>query len=114
MIGTLVGLLALGAVALLWFESRAAAETARGGCIRACSRAGVQLLDHSVALRRLRLRRHESGRVGLLRRYAFEFSTNGSDRHPGNIELHGERILWVSLPLPRPQPVDAPEPPPLT
>lgn len=100
MFGTLAGLIALGAVALLWFESRAAAEMARSGCVRACERAGVQLLDHSVALRRLRLRRQDSGRIGLVRRYAFEFSTNGADRHPGSIELHGERILWVSLPPP--------------
>ncbi len=100
MIGTLVGLIAGGVIALLWLESRAAQETARAGCVRACSRSGVQLLDQSVALKRLRLRRHDSGRIGLLRRYAFEFSTNGADRHPGTIELHGARVLWVSLPLP--------------
>ncbi|HRQ64876.1 MAG TPA: DUF3301 domain-containing protein [Xanthomonadaceae bacterium] len=104
MIGTLAGLVALGAVALLWFASRAAAERARAGCVRACSRAGVQLLDHSVALHRMRLRRHDSGHIGLVRRYAFEFSTDGADRHPGSIELHGERILWISLPLPEAPP----------
>jgi hypothetical protein len=102
MTATLLALSSLAAVVLLWLDFRAAAERAQAGCLRACGQAGVQLLDSSVALSRVRLRRRSNGRVGLLRRYVFEFSTDGADRHPGSIELHGRQVLWVRLPLPPP------------
>lgn len=97
MLGTLIALVAIAAGSLAWLQARAAAELARGACVRACRDAGVQLLDHSVALASLRLRRRDDGWIALLRRYDFEFSTDGSDRLPGRLEMLAGRIRWIRL-----------------
>ncbi len=62
-----------------------------------CQKAGVQLLDESVALNRLRPGRGRFGRPGLVRRYAFEFTVTGERRYNGFVELHGETLQKVEL-----------------
>jgi hypothetical protein len=64
---------------------------------RACQQAGVQLLDETVALARLRLRRDENQRARLYREYAFEFSDTGDNRQPGRVYLLADRLLDVNL-----------------
>lgn len=76
-----------------------------------CKRAGVQLLDESVALTRLRPRRGRFGRPGVSRRYSFEFTVTGERRYPGFVELHGQTLIKVEL-APHPFPADAPADPP--
>src|SRR5690606_9270017 len=56
---------------------------------RHCRQAGVQLLDESVALTRLRPARGRWGRPGLRRRYAFEFTVTGERRYAGFVEMQG-------------------------
>lgn len=78
-----------------------------------CKKAGVQLLDESVALSRLRPGRSLRGRPGLLRRYAFEFTVTGERRYTGFVELHGQFLQRVEL-APHPFPggdTDAESPP---
>jgi hypothetical protein len=62
-----------------------------------CKKTGVQLLDESVALSRLRLGRCLRGRPGLLRRYAFEFTVTGERRYAGFVELHGRVLQKIEL-----------------
>ena len=64
---------------------------------RHCNQAGVQLLDESVALNRLRPARGRHGRPGIRRRYAFEFTVTGERRYPGFVELHGQTLMKVEL-----------------
>ncbi len=64
---------------------------------RHCTNAGVQLLDESIALSRLRLARGRHGRPGLVRRYAFEFTVTGERRYTGLIELHGASLRKIEL-----------------
>lgn len=75
---------------------------------RHCEKAGVQLLDESVALNRLRPGRGRHGRPGLLRRYAFEFTVTGERRYAGFVELHGQALMKVEL-APHPFPGGEPE-----
>lgn len=75
---------------------------------RHCKQAGVQLLDESVALNRLRPGRGRHGRPGIRRRYAFEFTVTGERRYPGFVELHGPTLMKVEL-APHPFPGDRPE-----
>lgn len=83
----------------LWFvfDSLRAREQALHACRSACREIDVQLLDQTVALARLRLARDGRGRVRLRRRYNFEFSTGGSDRWLGHIDLLGLNVLGVEL-----------------
>ena len=90
-----------GALALAWFSSaRAAAERAEQLGRDACRAAGVQWLDQSVHAAGLRLRRGEDGRFGVERRFRFEYSVNGVDRHIGRLLLRGGRLLAFSGPPP--------------
>lgn len=82
------------------------------GLVRShCTKADVQLLDESIALTRLRPGRNRRGRLGLIRRYGFEFTVTGERRYPGYIELHGSQLLNLEL-APHPFPGESPEEPP--
>lgn len=74
-----------------WYDSAGARERARALGKTACRRLGVQLLDDTVGLRRIRPGRNARGRVCLVRDYGFEFSPDGAARLPGLIRLRGRR-----------------------
>ena len=83
----------------VWQAALRARERARQFAHALCSAAHVQLLDQTVSLQRLRIRRGDDGRLHWLRRYRFELSTNGSDRHHGSLDLTQHRLVAHSLPL---------------
>ena len=91
----LIALLAAGLV-WLWFDSMRARERVIVVCTRACKQMDVQLLDQTVALARMRLRR-DRGRLKLAREYGFEFSTDGADRWGGRASMLGGRVTGVQL-----------------
>lgn len=95
---TLIALLVTAAAMLLWSASRAAAEVAGRHARDACKRAGVQLLDQTVALAGIGLQRDEHGRLRWLRRYSFDYSAQGHDRQRGSVALLGGQLLWVTEP----------------
>ncbi len=70
---TLILLILLGLGLYTWARARDAAELARRHGLEACERAGVQLLDHSVALVKLALKRSDDGRLGIVRQYRFDY-----------------------------------------
>lgn len=79
----------------IWQNALRARERARELARALCARAGVQLLDQTVSLRRLRLRRIPGAGLGLLRCYGFEVSVEGHDRRPGSLDLFdGDAIGW--------------------
>jgi hypothetical protein len=88
-------LLAIGAG--LWREHMRAREAAMAWCRRICSEHGVQLLDDTVCLRRMRLRWAAGGRPVVQRVYGFEFSRTGADRHMARIGMSGRELetIWL-------------------
>lgn len=92
----------LAAIALGWFwiDSLGAREEAIRICRAACERNRVQLLDQTVALRRLGFRRDGDGRLRWRRAYGFEFSEEGVGRHAGHLVLVDRRLESLSLGLP--------------
>ncbi len=112
MLTAIIVLAVFGVVVLTWSNVRAAAEIATYHGRKACEASGVQWLDHTVMLEHLRLRRAPDGWIRALRRYRFDYSTDGHDRYRGHLELHGDRLQWVRMPPPpaKPEaPVVAPE-----
>ncbi|MGA9340854.1 MAG: DUF3301 domain-containing protein [Rhodanobacteraceae bacterium] len=99
MIGTWICLLATGALVWAWFDAMRARELAIRFGREICERASMQLLDQSVALRRLRLHRTGGGNLEWRRRYSFDISMDGSDRHSGHLDLSGKMLETWSLPL---------------
>lgn len=110
MLSAIIALAIFGTVALAWVSARGAAEVAAHYGQRACSEIGVQWLDHTVVLERLRLKRAPDGWLRPLRRYRFEFSASGHDRQRGYLELLGTDLQWLRMPpLPQPEPLTTPE-----
>ncbi len=89
-------LIALLAVTVwAWVDALRAREAALRACRRTCERHELQLLDETVALRRLRLGRGADGRVRLRRHYGFEYSERGDERRQGEAVLLGRHIESV-------------------
>ncbi|WP_162140744.1 DUF3301 domain-containing protein [Arenimonas oryziterrae] len=94
-------LLMLAAPAIAyWSAGRAAAELAVHHGRRACYHAGVQWLDQSVHLVKVRLRRSESGWLGWERHFRFEYSSGGEDRRAGLVIMHGRALAGLVGPMP--------------
>lgn len=90
-------LLLFAALAWFWWDGLQKREIALATARQACERAGLQFLDASVALRKIRLRRDADQRVRIHREYGFEYSTEGDDRQPGWVWLLGARVVNVTL-----------------
>lgn len=86
-----------GAAGWYWYAGLHAREQAVAVGRRACQDAGLQFLDESVALRRLRLARNGDGQMQFQRDFHFEFSDTGDNRRPGVVRMLGERVEWISL-----------------
>jgi len=82
-----------------WLDSLRAREVALDGARRACEAEGVQLLDWTVAMKRIRLGRDDEGRRGFQRTYEFEFSDTGNNRIEGSITVIGRQLLALNLPV---------------
>ena len=95
--GLLLSILVLGALLLVWRDGMRARETAIEVCRRACRSYGVQFLDDTVALARVRL--VAGGRHGLTVRriYEFEVSADGHTREGGSVSMNGGQVetIWV-------------------
>ncbi|HEY0180479.1 MAG TPA: DUF3301 domain-containing protein [Dokdonella sp.] len=107
MTGTWIALLAVVAVVWAWMGALGAREQAIRHGRELCREAGVQLLDQTVALRRLRFGRRD-GLPALLRRYDFDVSVDGHDRHRGHLDMNGRQLEAWSLPLGGPSPPPRP------
>lgn len=95
----IVFLLVLGGLAWLWFDSFAAREAGIRAVRTACEADGLQLLDETIVLSSLRLKRNEAGRLALARVYAFEYSDTGDNRRRGSVHLLGHKVTLLSLGL---------------
>ncbi len=94
---TLVVLLALGMMLFFWWDSAGARERAREVARDCCARVGVQFLDDSVELIRLRLRRNTQGRLCFQRRFRFEFSSTGEARFRGQVDMLGKTAEGIHM-----------------
>ena len=90
-------MLAVAAAVWFWFDSMRAHETAVAICKRACASEGVLLLDDTVALASLDLRRDGRGQRRLMRSYEFEFSDTGDNRLIGSVTLLGRELVTIYL-----------------
>jgi hypothetical protein len=99
MVQSLLPLILILAGFYLWQSALKAREQARDISHALCARARVQLLDQTVALQRVGISRGADGWLHLRRRYRFELSTDGLDRHQGTLELLDGVLLSHSMPM---------------
>lgn len=87
----------LGGLFWLWLESTRVREIAVERARSQCHVNGVQFLDDTVALAKLRTARDQDGRLTLKRTYTFEYSDTGDDRQPGNIIMLGKAVQFLDF-----------------
>lgn len=91
-------LFALAAGAGLFWKGRQVHEIALRLTRRHCEREEVLLLDETVGLKKIRLRRDERGRLRLWRLYTFEFTVTGGERYSGETRVIGGQVASITLP----------------
>jgi hypothetical protein len=90
-------LVLLGLLLWFWQNTLRIRELAATAAMQTCSRQGLQLLDGTVVMHRLSLKRKPSGRVTLRRTFLFAYSEDGIERHTGFIIMLGSQIEQVGL-----------------
>src|SRR3569832_559504 len=93
-------LLAIGLLVWFWADSLRAREHALQVCRRACAKIDAQLLDETVALRRLSIARNHHGHTVWWRIYNFEYSLDGAQRLRGSVVLRGRAVETVAIQSP--------------
>lgn len=85
---------------LTWFwYGRGLHERALKAVRRYCIQQGLILLDDTVVLHQLMLWPNSQGKKRLLaRRYHFDFTLNGLQRHQGTLILVGAQVLRIETP----------------
>ncbi len=96
-LSNLLLLLVLGASVGLWLKLSVARERAVKEARQQCRLHGLQLLDETVGMRGMRLRR-VNGLRRIERCYGFEVSIDGHDREPGRLWMIGDSLTSLSLP----------------
>ena len=97
MLQSLLPLIVVLAALYAWQGALRTRDRARSLGQALCAKAGVQLLDQTIALERLRLRRFPGHGLRLWRCYRFEFSIDGTDRRRGSLDLLDGEIVAHDL-----------------
>lgn len=91
-----------------WLDTLRARDLALTVARQQTARLGLQLLDDTVALQRMRVVRTASGWLGLMHRFRFEFTETGDSRREGfvllgpdnpphvDIEAYRDPMAWPS------------------
>ena len=82
---------------LYWLDSIRAKEIATQHSRAACKKIDLEFLDESVAIKKLRLRRNNLGRLAFYREYQFEFTSTGEYRYKGLTTLLGKQLLGIEM-----------------
>lgn len=93
----LLPIITLALLVWFWADSLRAREHALRACAKACKEINAQLLDETVALRRLRITRDHNGQAAWLRTYRFEYTFNGAQRLFGSAVLRGRAVETVAI-----------------
>lgn len=92
---TEIPLLLLTGLFILFIATNAKArDVARAHCKHEAQRRQCVLLDDSIALKSMRIKKIK-GKLGFYRSYAFEYNESDYQRYDGKIELLGYRVLRI-------------------
>ncbi len=92
-----LALIALVGGFALWLDGLRARDLALTVARQQTARLGLQLLDDTVALQRVRLVRTASGWLALARRFRFEFTETGDNRREGVVILAPDTAPHVEI-----------------
>ena len=87
----------IGCIGLLIWQNAGFRDRAIGLAKQHCEQMNVQLLDDTISLMKLRLKKDRRGNIAVARCYEFEFTSDGDRRYRGELTLHGTRLDRVEL-----------------
>jgi hypothetical protein len=87
-------------VGWLWWDGLNKRELAIRAARLLSQKAGVQLLDETVSLKRFSLGRDANQQVRIQRQFVFEYSDTGDNRMPGYVYLLGDQVVDANLVIP--------------
>jgi len=96
-LGDLALLLLFATGAYWWWRGYAVKEAALRIVRAHCQSFDVQLLDESVVMRGLWLKRDTGGTLRVRRSYVFEFTSTGDERYHGCVVMLGASLETVQL-----------------
>lgn len=94
---TTILLILLVLLIYIWYETFRLREFVLLRCKQVCSESHLQLLDQTIALTALSIKKRPGNGFCLHRCYGFEYSINGTERLRGYVDLAGRKILAVRL-----------------
>ena len=100
----ILSLVVFAGVVWLWLDSLKAREVAVRAARAACTAEALLLLDDTVAIANLKLKRDDDGHVKLQRAYDFEYSDTGNNRLKGSVVLLGRRVVMFNVGTREPPP----------
>ena len=98
MIEPIILLAVLGFGAWFWFDTLQCREIAKALAQQMCLQNNLQLLDDTLALVQIRLKRNSRGRLNMQRTYQFEFSDSGNNRQKGFLIMRGISLEILEMP----------------
>ncbi|MEM7016477.1 MAG: DUF3301 domain-containing protein [Pseudomonadota bacterium] len=81
-----------------WFDSLRAREIAMELCRHTCRHFQLQLLDDTVRIEHIKIRRRTSGNLYLQRSFKFEFTDTGETRIQGVVMMNANIPVFIDLP----------------
>lgn len=102
-----LALLLLAAVIAFWLSTMSSRDAARSLVAEFCRNNNLQLLDQTVALCRVAVRRKMNGNLSFVRVFRFDYSDNGFRRRDGMVWMLANQPLQISLQLDDRQVVEA-------
>ena len=96
-IAKLLLLILAGAIAVYWWQSGIFKGRARELATAHCRQMGLQLLDQSMVITRIRPALSNSGKIEFRRTYQFEFASIGDRRYQGQLVMQGMRLKSIEL-----------------
>lgn len=94
---TLHTLLALLLLVGLWYVGRSSHDKAIATALETCRRQGVQFLDGTAALKKIRPAWTRTEGPVIERTYTFDYSEDGITRHSGCIVMRNFRVTAILL-----------------
>lgn len=94
-LGNILLLVLITVVVILFWRTRAMAESARSYLEAYCEKQGIQLI--SVARKKLKVGTNK-GKLDWKATFSFEFSGNREDKYTGTIQMVGLTVVSVELP----------------
>lgn len=85
------------ALVSFWWHSDGVKTRALAAAQQRCRDEGVQLLDHTLVISKVKPRRDDQGSWCLQRDYRFEFTSTGEQRYQGSIVMVGRRLHRLEL-----------------